>query len=214
MLFTADREQKHDLLPEEYEIMEIPQSKRKAQARYIATTAARETVVGYGKHILEMALGGHGIWFVGASVTGKSSAAVALGKLYRQHKFYVYYTSLHDLRDNVRKRKPWEDNETSPVEKSKVCEVLILDDVTVEDLNRQTGMLNYADLHALLHYRHENDLVTLLATTIPTGVAYKDFLRSVPIEFLQELEKKDIIISLTQPVPSATDNILKIIHSK
>lgn len=92
---------------------------------------------------------------------GKTGAAVLLARAFRSHGQTVHFTSLWELRQQVKQNDAFSDG-LSMLERVRTVEVLVLDDMTDE----QFYILPPNELANLMKARHRQGFTTILITSM------------------------------------------------
>ena len=118
-------------------------------------------VYNYLTHLQNNMDHGVGICFHGDPGTGKTSAAVLVGKVARSQGKTVYFGRVWELRTSILSRLQF-DGEILISERLREVDVLILDDLAPEDLLAKVWAAD--EIIKLLTYRKDHQRITVLTT--------------------------------------------------
>lgn len=114
---------------------------------------------------------GPGIWIDGDTGAGKSSVAALIGMEGCAWGGVVYYTTLWELREGIRARRMF-DEEQSLLDRCMNVELLILDDVTA--IPMKDAWFGESDLTSLLSFRLSKLRPTILVSSLPERLIEKE----------------------------------------
>jgi DNA replication protein DnaC len=142
--------------------MGLPKQFWKAQPRHVAPSV-RERVTRLLWQATKMRRRGANIVIYGDPGVGKSSIAALFARSFRAHRFPTTWTSVWQLREWSKEKERFGSGEISMMERLRMVDVLVIDDVTNDPLD---GWFSKLDLQNLARMRNANMQPTIITTSL------------------------------------------------
>lgn len=134
--------------------------------------SVQPTIAKYVASVDEMIRNGFGFILLGPTGVGKTGIAACLAKAVRSHRHTVYFIANHDLKEYVRNRIQFDDDQ-SVLDRCKTVDLLVIDDLAAEDFKEEKdfkdAVFNIRALEALLVLRTSWKRATIFTTQLDFG---------------------------------------------
>lgn len=150
--------------PPDFLRMNLPETYWRVKIQGVAEEV-RLPVTRYLLKLDEMVSRGAGLFLCGPSGVGKTAITALVAKEARARGFTVYFSTVWELRESIRTNIQF-DGEVSLMERAQIVDVLILDDIRADDLDK--GWFGRSEIEALAAYRTARRKVTIFTTQLPT----------------------------------------------
>lgn len=147
----------------DFERMNLPQAYWRAKVRYVPDSV-RGDVVRYLHKLDTMVSQGVGLLLVGLPGRGKTGIGALVAKEARARGYTAYFTSVWELREMIRARIRFDDDQ-SVMQRAQEVDVLILDDLREDDVTQK--WFGRAEVEALIASRAAGRKLTVLTTQLP-----------------------------------------------
>jgi len=149
------------LPPELWEVTleKVPESVQQVVARYLSRAP-------------QMVSACAGLLLMGPPGVGKSAIAALIAKEVRAHRMPVFWISVSDLRESIRKRLMFDEEQTM-MDRARAVPLLVLDDLDPADASDR--LLGARDLERLVLQRGGWKRPTIITTRIPFADIDADF---------------------------------------
>lgn len=158
--------------------MNVPEGLWRTRLQWVPESV-RPTVQNYCEHFDTMAEKGAGLLLWGQEGVGKSGIGAVVAKEARARGYTVFFTSIVELREAVRERRPF-DESFSTLERCREVDFLVLDNLQESDVSE--SFVNLTTVEDLMVGRGTKLKCSILTTRIPfpeLAARHESFVRTV-----------------------------------
>ena len=153
----------------DFERMNLPEDFWRTKVQYVQDSV-RKPIVAYLRKIDEMVKLGAGLCLSGPNGVGKTSITALAAKEARSRGYTVYFSTVWELRECIRSRIGFDDNQ-SVLGRAQEVDLLILDDLRPEDAKQP--FFGSKELQDLAVHRRNRRKPTIFTTQLD-GFAFAD----------------------------------------